>query len=59
MKRFKNRNANFTDPKQIKLGCSRVLGDQADAWLIAGLRKYLRQLFNVRSMRRVAIDANC
>jgi hypothetical protein len=48
MERFKNRDANFADPKQVNLRLSSFLGGQGDTLLIAGSRKDPRHLVDVR-----------
>jgi hypothetical protein len=58
MECFKNRDANFADPKQVNLRLSSFMGDQGDTLLIAGSRKDLRHLIDVRVKEWVAIDAD-
>jgi hypothetical protein len=55
MKRVKNRSADFSYPKQINLGRSRVLGGQGDVRLFAGARNDLRHPIEVCSKKGVAI----
>jgi hypothetical protein len=58
MKRVKNQSADFSYPKQINLGRSRVLRRQCDMGLFAGMRKDLRQPIDVCSQQRVTIYAS-